>query len=75
MVPPTSNGISRVPLYSGYWSLTLVFAYRTLTFYGVLSHTLLLTFVILIPVHNPESISTLGLASSAFARHYLRNLF
>ena len=23
---------------------------------------------------NPESITTLGLASSAFARHYLRNL-
>ena len=26
-------------------------------------------------VRNPESIATLGLASSAFARHYLRNLF
>ena len=26
-------------------------------------------------VHNPEDIATFGLAFSAFARHYLRNLF
>ena len=45
-----------------------------LTFFGVLSHTLQLASTILLLVLNPESISTLGLASSAFARHYLRNL-
>ena len=41
-----------------------------LTFFGVLSHTLRLTCMMLVLVLNPESISTLGLASSAFARHY-----
>ena len=43
MVPPYSHGIPRVPQYSGYCSLSLVFAYKTLTFFGVPSHTLLLT--------------------------------
>ena len=32
------------------------------------------TFTMLIPVLNPNSISTIGLASSDFARHYSRNL-
>ncbi len=41
-----------------------------LTFFGVLSHTLQLTSQVINAVRNPESISTLGLASSAFARHY-----
>ena len=46
----------------------------TLTFFGGPSHTLRLTVEMLKAVRNPEGISTLGLASSAFARHYLRNL-
>ena len=45
-----------------------------LTFFGVLSHTLQLDSAILVLVRNPNGISTAGLASSAFARHYLRNL-
>ena len=45
-----------------------------LTFFGVLSHTLQLTLAVLVLVRNPKCISTSGLASSAFARHYLRNL-
>ena len=40
MVPPFSHRVSRVRRYSGYSSLTRLFAYRTLTFFGVLSHTL-----------------------------------
>ena len=44
VVPPASHGISRVPRYSGYCSLSLPFAYMTLTFFGVLSHTLRLEF-------------------------------
>ena len=40
MVPPASNGISRVPPYSGYCSLFSLVAYGTLTLFGVLSHTL-----------------------------------
>ena len=42
MVPPSSHGIPRVPRYSGSSSLTRLFAYMTLTFFGVSSHTLLL---------------------------------
>ena len=49
-------------------------AYRTLTFFGRPSHVVLLYFVITLRGPNPNSISTLGLASSAFARHYSRNL-
>ncbi len=70
MVPPTSDQVSRVWPYSGFQSLIFVFTYMALTFFGVLSHTLRLTIVILILVRNPECITTLGLASSAFARHY-----
>ena len=44
VVPPASHGIPRVPRYSGYSLLLSVFAYRTLTFSGVLSHTLRLTY-------------------------------
>ena len=50
------------------------FTYGTFTPYGRLSHTVrLLSFL----VHRgpyPRRISTSGLASSAFARHYSRNL-
>ena len=74
MVPPSSHGISRVPRYFGYCSPTFVFAYRTLTFYGQPSHAVQLTIVVLNAVLNPERIAPPGLASSAFARHYLRNL-
>ena len=74
MVPPSSHGVSRVPRYSGYNSLILTFAYMTLTFSGMSSHTFRLAIIILTVVQNPKSIATLGLASSAFARHYSQNL-
>ena len=74
MVPPSSHGISRVPRYFGYCSSTHVFVYRILTFYDRPSHAVRLTFVVLNAVRNPERIAPLGLASSAFARHYSQNL-
>ena len=39
MVPPHSHRISRVRWYSGYRLLSFRFVYRTLTFFGQLSHT------------------------------------
>ena len=70
MVPPTSDQVSRVWPYSGSCAALAVFTYMALTFSGVLSHTLQLTARVLKAVRNPEGISTPGLASSAFARHY-----
>ena len=70
MVPPTSDQVSRVWPYSGSCAALAVVAYMALTFSGVLSHTLQLTAWVLKAVRNPKGISTSGLASSAFARHY-----
>ena len=74
MVPPYSHRVSRVRRYSGYRWLHQLFAYRTLTFFGWFSHTILLSLCNTVLCPNPESITPLGLASSVFARHYLRNL-
>ena len=40
VVPPASHGIPRVPRYSGSCSLSLLFTYTTLTFFGGTSHSL-----------------------------------
>ena len=74
MVPPYSHRVSRVRRYSGYRWLFRFFVYRTLTFFGWTSHSIPLNLYNAVFCPNPESITTLGLASSAFARHYLRNL-
>ena len=74
MVPLSSHRISRVRRYSGYRSSTLSFTYRTFTFFGLPSHAVQLNFVVFNAVQNPARIAPHGLASSAFARHYLRNL-
>ena len=74
MVPPPSHGISRAPRYSGYCSPTSFFTYRTLTFSGQPSHAVQLNVVDAKCSPYPDVIAHLGLASSAFARHYLRNL-
>ena len=74
MVPPCSHPVSRVRRYSGYRWLPRPFAYRTLTFFGWPSHVIQLDLNNTVLCPNPECITTLGLASSAFARHYLRNL-
>ena len=52
----------------------LLFAYATLTLYDWLSQTIRLRIGVLCRSPNPKSITTPGLASSAFARHYSRNL-
>ena len=46
----------------------------TFTFFGAAFQLLLLWYTIHITVHYPNGISTIGLASFAFARHYSRNL-
>ena len=74
MVPPSSQRVSRVRRYSGYCSPTQLVTYRTFTFYGMPSHTFLLSLVDAKCSPYPESVSTLGLASFAFARHYSQNL-
>ena len=74
MVPPSSHGISRAPRYSGSCSLLLLFVYVTLTLSRQPSQTVRLKIRNAKCSPNPERISSLGLASSAFARHYLRNL-
>ena len=50
------------------------FAYKTLTSYGWFSHTIRLQSEVVCRGPNPYVISNIGLASSAFARHYSRNL-
>ena len=74
MVPPSSHRVSRVRRYSGFCSLTQNFIYRALTFFGRPSQTFQLSLVNAKCSPYPERIAPLGLASSAFARHYLRNL-
>ena len=50
------------------------FAYKTITSFGWLSHTIRLQLRVTCHGPYPVGISTYGLASSAFARHYSRNL-
>ena len=52
----------------------LHFAYKTLTFFGRLSHAVPLCATVTYCSPYPVCISTYGLASSAFARHYSQNL-
>ncbi len=51
-----------------------VFTYEALTLFGRPSQTVLLTYDAHFGVLNPNNINIIGLASSAFARRYLRNL-
>ena len=55
MVPPYSHRVSRVRRYSGYSWLVFSFVYRTLTFFGLLSHTIRLDTSI------PYAVLTLGI--------------
>ena len=50
------------------------FTYKTVTSFGWASHPIRLHLKVVRRSPNPDSISTIGLASSAFARHYSRNL-
>ena len=74
MGPPASNGVTRVPSYSGANCVTLNFRYEALTLFGC-------TFQCYSPilrqsralVHNPRNPKTSGLGSFPFARRYLEN--
>ena len=74
MVHPSSLRIPRVRRYFGFCLLTSRFAYVILTLFDAPSHVLRLRSMIRFAVLNPSHIATAGLASSAFARHYSRNL-
>ena len=50
------------------------FAYKTLTSSGWSSHTIRLSLEVVRRGPNPDCITTTGLASSTFARHYSQNL-
>ena len=73
MVHPHSHQIPRVRCYSGYCYLRLYFVYRTLTFFGLPSQTILFQSVSGLCSPNPNIASNIGLGSSYFARHYFRN--
>ena len=74
MVPPFSHRVSRVRRYSGYCSPARPFVYGILTLYDAPSHVLRLDLTDTKCSPNPRIIADPGLASSAFARHYWRNL-
>ena len=59
MVPPYSHGIPRVPRYSGYHAPTSVFEYWTITIYGLPSHAVPLTLVVLKVVRTPKILLSL----------------
>ena len=59
MVPPYSHRIPRVPRYSGYHAPTLVFEYWTITIYGLPSHAVPLTLVVLKVVRTPRILLSL----------------
>ncbi len=73
MVLPDSDGIPRVPPYSGSTATALRFAYGTVTPYGRPFQTVLLAMFGLIGVLQPQSKT--GLGSSRFARRYSGNRF
>ena len=73
MVPAYSHEISRASCYSGYYLANLSFIYWTFTIYGMIFQTFLLDLLDRLCSPNPKSITTSGLGSSYFARHYSRN--
>ena len=74
MVPPLSLRIPRARRYSGYRRLLQPFAYEALTLSRSVSHRIRLNIRNSLCGPYPGLITESGLASSAFARHYLRNL-
>ena len=70
MVPPASHRVPRVLRYSGYGLSVFTFDYVALTLFRRPSHAVLLANLSRDAGPNPKNVATLGLASSAFARHY-----
>ncbi len=75
MVPISSVRISRVLTYSGSRSLSLSFVYGDFTLFVLPFQVIRLLFLMLSRGPYPEYITTFGLGSSDFARHYFRNHF
>ena len=73
MVPPSSTRVSRVPAYSGSRCAARPFAYGALTLSGWLSQNHSARLCGSRPRSFTPARSRAGLASSAFARRYLRN--
>ena len=73
MVPALSYEVSRASHYSGYYLVNSFFVYWTFTFSGLPSQTIPLNSLNQFCSPNPRWISSSGLGSSYFARHYFRN--
>ena len=72
MVPADSDRVPRAPPYSGSFSGAPTFAYGAPTLFGRPFNAVLLVFVVpSLKSYYPRAFS--GLASSVFARRYLRN--
>ena len=83
VVHPSSHRVSRVRRYSGYDWRALHFAYRTLTFFGLLSQTILLCAALHIVVRTPRILlpsvwpsprslaTTYGISVDVFSSPYL----
>ena len=74
MVPPVSHGVSRVPRYSGFSLIKFAFRLRgSHPLWQALPDLSTKQFLTWWLSATPKN-KSFGLASSAFARHYLRNL-
>lgn len=73
MVLADSDRVSPAPPYSGYHGGLCRFAYGTLTLCGLPSHAVLLRRQLALCGPTTPTGTPVGLASSAFARHYSRN--
>ena len=73
MVPTHSHRITRVLCYSGYTHALFSFGYGTVTLFRSTFQKSSPTKLCQLLCPNPKNITTLGLASCNFARHYFRN--
>src|SRR6476660_5974139 len=73
MVLAVSCRISPVPHYSGYCSSCSIYAYGTLTPYGLTFQTVQLDEHSYMQSYNPQGARSPSLGSSLFARHYWGN--
>ncbi len=76
MVPVDSYRITRVPHYSGYHYLTVLYLYRAITVYGYFFQSILVHCSSNVVVLQPQYCrNNTGLGCSNFARRYYRNHF
>ena len=75
MVPPASHRVPRVRWYSGSCLVNILFAYRTITYYGVSSHTLLLKILNQLCSPQPQKYCYLWFGLFPFRSPLLRKCF